>query len=234
MDRGFVSLSFFLLLLVPSGSKEERVASDNWRAKSEESEWIGRSDESIPKLIRCLASTDVVAVRCALVDLSWRGEKAKPAVPRIKSLLTNPNPCVRIDAAWTLLDLRWDSEIAIRSILDAATTDNADVRAYIARVMGRIVDPPQEFGCWGPGPRPMTPRPQFGKVFAPILGSFLHDGDAGVRKEAIDALQRIGRDVRLVTREIKDAANDDDSYVRAVAESILKRIESDTEKPGEQ
>jgi HEAT repeat protein len=184
-------------------------------------------------LTRYLKAKDPIVVRAALRDLATRGPKAKPTVPTIRELLKHRDASVRIDAAWTLIDLKEGPGEALETILGATQAKESPVRAYAAKALGEIVNPPFVICCWGPGPRHMTPRPAMSRQAEPILMGLLKDKEARVRLAAAEALVRIGKEAKVVVPTLTDALRDADPRVRFEAETLLRRVDKDAaEKAG--
>jgi HEAT repeat protein len=196
-------------------------------------EWIGPGDESIPVLMRYLRSQDKFAIRMALHDFATRGPKAKPAIPTIRALAKHPDTAIRIEAAWTLIDLNEEPDIALKTVTEAAKAKEASTRAYAAKALGEIVSPPFVICCWGPGPRPMTPRPAMAKQVEPALMELLKGPDVSVRLTAVEALVRIGKEAKAVEPILEDALHDKDARTRYEAGQLLRSVDKEAaEKAG--
>ena len=188
-------------------------------------EWIGPGDESIPILMRYLQAKEPIVVRAALHDFATRGPRAKPAIPIIRTLLKHSDATVCIEAAWTLIDLQEETGAALKAITDTAKAKDSSTRAYAARALGEIVNPPFLICCWGPGPRPMTPRPALRQQVEPVLMNLLNDREVRVRLAAAEALVRIGKEAKVVVPVLVGALQETDQQIRLEAENLLRRVD---------
>ena len=165
-----------------------------WRPAAQGSEWIDPNNPaSVGPLIRCLRDKEQIVRFAALETLASMGRKAKPAVPALVKLLKHPDGSLRIRVAWTLIDLNAETDAAFQALVEALEAADPEVRAEAARAIRDIADPPGIIGssCWGPGPRPQTPRPAIGRRAVPALKKALKDQDPAVRKAAAESLHAI-------------------------------------------
>jgi HEAT repeat protein len=211
-----------LFALLPWASAQE---SKTAKPDKEASQWIGPDNTSITVLTRYLQSKQPLVVRAALQDLATRGLAAKPAIPRIQELLNDSDAAVRIDAAWTLIDLGVEADRALAGVLKAAQGKDTATRAYAIKALGEIVNPALVFACWGPGPRPWIPRPQFAKRVVPVAVTLLQDKEKSVRRASATALQTIGPGAKAAVPALLRALKDQDAEVRLSAAKALECVD---------
>jgi HEAT repeat protein len=191
-----------------------------------EPEWVTYDEAGVKVMIRYLKKErkEIVLVMC-LDTLARMGAKAKPAVPAILETLEHPAWWVKVAAARALIDLGAETEKGFRTLTDALGDKDPDIRAGSARLIGDVVNPPFKFpSCWGPGPRPQTPRPALGKKAVPLLTAALTDRSPAVRSAAAGSLGRIGADARSAVPALLNALDDKELTVRKAAGDAAKRI----------
>jgi HEAT repeat protein len=191
-----------------------------------EGEWVTYDEAGVKVLIRYLKEEkESIVLRVSLDTLSRLGTKAKPAVPAIVEMLKHPEWSIKLEAARTLIDIDAETKVAVQTLTDAFQAKDAKVRAHAAGMIGEIVNPPFEWpSCWGPGPRPRTPRPAIGKQAVLLLSEALQDDAEEVRCRAATSLGRIGADAKAAVPALLNALEDKSQEVRKSAAEALQRI----------
>ena len=202
-------------------------------AAANESEWIGNDEKGVRVLIGYLKDKDDYIVCIALDALARMGDITKTAIPSpipaICDRLKNGSWVVRVEAATTLIDLNAETELAHKTLTEALTVKDVEVRIHLARLIGGIVNPPIDcsvtYSCWGPGPRPMRrARPEFKEPAVRFLMAAMTDKEFEVRFHAARSLGRIGADAKIAVPVLLDALADKEPEIRQVAAEAAKRI----------
>jgi HEAT repeat protein len=199
-----------------------------WRYQksSTEGEWVTYDEAGVKVLIAYLRhEKEELVLRMSLDTLARMGAKAKAAVPAIVETLKHPDWRIKLEAARTLFDVGAETEAALRTLTEALKAKDAKVRSRSAGLIGEMVNPPFEWpSCWGPGPRPRTPRPSLGKQAVPLLVEALRDGAEDVRCRAASSLGRIGAGAKAALPALLDALGDKEPTVRKAAAEAAQRI----------
>jgi HEAT repeat protein len=187
---------------------------------------VTQDEAGVKVLIRYLEEEkEVLLLRASLETLAGMGTKARPAVPAVVKTLRHPEYRVRVEAARTLLDLDANSDAAVRALTAALTSKDAEARAYTAKIIGEIVNPPLAWpSCWGPAPRPRVFRSGLGKQALPHLLEALRDREGEVRQGAAASLGRIGADARAAVPALLDLLRDREPAVRRAAAEAAQGI----------
>jgi HEAT repeat protein len=191
-----------------------------------EDEWVSYDDAGVKVLVRYLKQEkDEMVLLMSLDTLARMEAKAKPAVPAIVETLKHPRWRIRLEAARTLIDVGAETEVAFRTLTEVLKDRDPTARARSALLIGEIVNPPFEWpSCWGPGPRPSTPRPALGKQAVPMLTESLKDDAKEVRSSAAVSLGRIGADAKAAVPALLNALEDKEATVRNAAAAAAQRI----------
>ena len=189
--------------------------------------WVTYDDAGLKVLIRYLKEKEEIVLRMSLDTLARMGTKANPAASVIVEMLKHPDWQIKMEATRTLFDIDSETEAAFRVLTAALKDRDAKVRTSAAAMIADIVNPPQEWpSCWGPGPRPQTPRPAVGKKAVPLLMEVLKDESAAVRCSAATSLGQIGSDARAAIPVLLNAL-EDELAVRKAAADAAKAIVMD-------
>jgi hypothetical protein len=113
------------------------------KASSKSVESYGWDDRrlNVPRILNDLSSKEPITVRGALDVLAGGGDLAKPTIPAVRGLLRHKDALVRIDAAWTLIDLDDATDSNLTTILEAAV-----LLKFAAGGLLRILGLPDQVG----------------------------------------------------------------------------------------
>jgi HEAT repeat protein len=225
----FGVLSSLLLGAFLSAQEQGKKAA----AAANDSDWIMNDEKGVRVAIGYLKQKDDYTVCLALDALARMADKTRTAipspVPAICDCLKNGSWLVKIEAARTLIDLNAEAELAHKTLSDALTVKDPEVRIRLAKLMGEIVNPPIDwagkYSCWGPGPRPMRrARPEFKEPAVKYLMTAMKDKESKVRYHAAMSLGQIGADAKIAVPVLLDALQDKEPAIRQVAAEAAKRI----------
>lgn len=135
------------------------------------------------------------------------GADAKDAVPElIKIFEQNISAYSRNYTAWSLGAIGPSAAKAIPTLLGGTTNTNL-YRCTAIFALGKIHAEPE--------------------LVVPALTKFLKDPDRAVRANTISSLELFGSDARPAVSALVQALNDQDRLVRKLAQSALKKIDSE-------
>ncbi len=161
-------------------------------------------EKAVPALVRCLHDESDMTRRNACYALNAVGA---PAVDALRKALKESPERVRADAAEALGDLGTKAEPAVPDLVETIENESGSARVRAIEALGTTS--------------------QSSSIAVPGLTKALEDPNEGVRRTAVFALSRIGKNAADVTDAVEGLENllfDGNRYIRGNAVHALYRI----------